>query len=45
MPLSTITYLTTVELEPGALKLLPEALQRLGIRRPLVISDRGVAAV
>jgi alcohol dehydrogenase class IV len=42
--LPTISYLTTVEFESGALKLLPEALSRLGIARPLIVSDRGVKA-
>jgi 4-hydroxybutyrate dehydrogenase len=42
--LPTITYLTTVEFEPGAVKGLTAALTRLGIARPLIVSDRGLAA-
>jgi len=41
---STIAYLTTVEFDPGALKVLPDALARFGIKRPLIVSDRGLAA-
>jgi alcohol dehydrogenase class IV len=40
--MATITYLTTIEFAPGALKTLPEQLQALGIKRPLVVSDRGL---
>ena len=42
--MSTILYLTTIEFGPGTRKTLPRALSELGIRRPLVVSDRGVAA-
>ena len=42
--LATISYLTNVEFEAGALKGLTDALARLGIRRPLIVSDRGLAA-
>ena len=42
--LATISYLTNVEFEAGALKGLADALARLGIRRPLIVSDRGLAA-
>lgn len=43
--MSTILYLTTIEFDPGARQLLPRALSDLGVRRPLVVSDHGVAAV
>ena len=44
MTTSTITYLTTIEFGRGALAKLPEALTALSVRRPLVVSDRGIAA-
>ena len=40
--MATITYLTTIQFDFGALRLLPAELQRLGIRRPLLVTDRGV---
>jgi alcohol dehydrogenase class IV len=40
-----ITYLTTVEFGAGALSTLPEQLAAVGIRRPLIVSDRGLAAL
>lgn len=42
--ISTISYLTTVKLGFGALTALPGELTRLGIRKPLIVTDRGVAA-
>ncbi len=42
--MATISYLTTVEFEAGAVKTLPAALKRLGIARPLIVSDRGLQA-
>lgn len=42
--MATINYLTTVQFDFGATALLPAELQRLGIRRPLVVSDKGVRA-
>ena len=42
--MSRILYLTTIEFAPGALATLPEALGELGIGRPLLISDLGIAA-
>jgi alcohol dehydrogenase class IV len=42
--MSTILYLTTIEFGVGARKTLPRALNELAIKRPLVVSDRGVAA-
>lgn len=42
--MSTLLYLTHVEFEAGALRVLPDALAALGIRRPLVVSDRGLEA-
>jgi alcohol dehydrogenase class IV len=43
MTISTITYLTHVEFGAGALARLPAALEQIGIRRPLVVSDAGLA--
>jgi alcohol dehydrogenase class IV len=42
--MATITYLTDIEFGIGAVAHIPERLQRLGIQRPLLVSDRGVAA-
>jgi 4-hydroxybutyrate dehydrogenase len=44
MPVSTILYLTQIEFGAGALATLPDTLLALAIRRPLVVSDRGIAA-
>ena len=41
--MALIQYLTQVEFGAGALSTLPAALEALGIRRPLLISDRGRA--
>jgi alcohol dehydrogenase class IV len=42
--ISTISYLTTVKFGFGALALLPDELKRLGIHRPLIVTDRGLVA-
>lgn len=42
--MSRIAYLTAIDFGPGELDVLPGALRDLGIGRPLVVSDRGVAA-
>jgi alcohol dehydrogenase class IV len=39
-----IAYLTTVDFGPGEIAGLPAALAELGIARPLVVSDEGLAA-
>jgi 4-hydroxybutyrate dehydrogenase len=41
---ATIAYLTTVEFGAGALSTLTEQLTAAGITRPLIVSDRGLAA-
>jgi 4-hydroxybutyrate dehydrogenase len=41
--MSTIAYLTSVEFGRGALATLPAALTALQIRRPLIVSDHGIA--
>lgn len=42
--MARITYLTTIDLGPGEVAALPAALAELGITRPLLVSDEGVAA-
>ena len=42
--MATITYLTTVQFDFGAVRLVADECQRLGIRRPLVVTDAGIAA-
>ena len=42
--MGTISYLTTTEFGPGSLAKLADGLTGLGIRRPLLVSDRRLAA-
>ena len=42
--MAPITYLTTVEFGAGALSTLPDQLTAVGMTRPLIVSDRGLAA-
>jgi len=42
--MALIYYLTQIHLEFGAAALLPQECERVGIKRPLVISDAGVRA-
>ena len=42
--MARIQYLTQIEIAAGAVRLLPEECQRIGMRRPLVVSDAGVRA-
>ncbi len=42
--MSTITYLTRIEFGEGEVRRLPEFLDALGIRKPLVTTDAGLAA-
>lgn len=42
--MSRIAYLTNIEIDPGALQVLPEALALLGMQRPLLVSDKGIVA-
>jgi alcohol dehydrogenase class IV len=44
MAVATISYLTTVKFDFGAIAELAGALQSLGIARPLIVTDRGVRA-
>ena len=42
--MARILYLTQIDLDHGAVRLLPEECQRTGMRRPLVVTDAGVRA-
>lgn len=42
--MATILYLTQIQLDFGAIRLLPEECERAGIRHPLIVTDRGVRA-
>ncbi|MBM3645769.1 MAG: iron-containing alcohol dehydrogenase [Alphaproteobacteria bacterium] len=42
--MAILSYLTTTHFDFGAVRLLPKELERLGIRRPLIVTDRGVRA-
>jgi hypothetical protein len=39
-----LLYVTEIEIDPGAVRLLPQECRRLGIARALVVSDAGVRA-
>ena len=42
--MAVINYITTVQFDFGAITLLPQECERVGIRRPLVVTDPGVRA-
>src|SRR5690348_10875058 len=42
--MALITYLTRIQFDFGAIKLLPDELKLLGIKRPLIVTDKGVIA-
>ncbi|MDO9235867.1 MAG: iron-containing alcohol dehydrogenase [Aquabacterium sp.] len=42
--MATILYLTQIQFEFGAIKLLASECERVGIRRPLLVTDAGVRA-
>jgi alcohol dehydrogenase class IV len=42
--MATILYLTQIQFEFGAIKLLASECERVGIKRPLVVTDAGVRA-
>lgn len=42
--MSRIAYLTTIDFGPGELKSLTGAVAELGLKRPLLVADQGVAA-
>jgi 4-hydroxybutyrate dehydrogenase len=39
-----MNYVTQIQLDFGAVKLLPQECERIGIKRPLVVTDKGVRA-
>ncbi len=39
-----LNYVTQIQLDFGAVKLLPQECERVGIKRPLVVTDAGVRA-
>ena len=41
----TISYLSNIYFEPGAVKLLPGILEQNGIQRPLVVTDNELVSV
>jgi 4-hydroxybutyrate dehydrogenase len=42
--MSTINYLTKIVIQYGAIKEIPAECERLNIRRPLIVTDKGVMA-
>ncbi|KTR03137.1 4-hydroxybutyrate dehydrogenase [Aureimonas ureilytica] len=42
--MALITYLTRIEFDEGAIARLPALLEGLGVRRPLIVTDRGLVA-
>jgi 4-hydroxybutyrate dehydrogenase len=40
----TLTFLNTCHFDHGAIGLLQKSLDRLGIKRPLIATDKGIAA-
>ena len=42
--MATISYLTTVQFDYGAIKLVASECKRLGITRPLIVTDKGIRA-
>ena len=42
--MATITYLTRIEFDEGAVTRLPALLDSLGVERPLLVTDRGLMA-
>ena len=41
--MATINYLTTIEFDFGAVAKLGETVRALGVRRPLLVTDPGLA--
>jgi len=42
--MARILYLTQIEIDHGAVRCLPEECQRVGMKKPLVVTDAGVRA-
>jgi alcohol dehydrogenase class IV len=45
MKAPTIGYLTDIYFESGALSVLPELLDKLSVKRPLLVTDKGLTAM
>ena len=43
--MATIHYITQIQIDFGALSLLKAECERVGISRPLIVTDAGVKAV
>jgi alcohol dehydrogenase class IV len=43
--MALINYITQIQFEFGAIKVLKQQCERVGIHRPLIVTDRGVKAV
>jgi alcohol dehydrogenase class IV len=43
--MAILNYLTTTHFDHGAIKMLAPELERLGMARPLFVTDRGVRAL
>ena len=42
--MAVIQYLTLIQFEPGAVRLVAQECARLNIARPMVVTDKGVRA-
>ena len=42
--MARIVYLTQIEIDHGAVRILPQECQRIGMKKPLVVTDAGVRA-
>jgi 4-hydroxybutyrate dehydrogenase len=40
--MARIQYITQIDIDPGVVALLPTECRRVGMRRPLIVSDAGV---
>jgi alcohol dehydrogenase class IV len=45
MPISKFSFPTTIQFGPGARKLVAEHLKQQGVKRPLIVTDKGLAAL
>jgi len=45
MAIAQYNFPTRIHLGPGAVRLLPAALKELGVARPLIVTDRGLATL
>lgn len=45
MAITTYSFPTRISIGPGAIALLPAALKELGVARPLIVTDRGLASL